>query len=108
MTRWWPFFSFSKVFDLLKKDKLTQKQRDSVKAASEHLLAKVLETVASRHDWTGKEETKADVEVLIQTEVFTLMPTPPFDEEEKAALAARVYQHVFQQSTAGEFGTQAA
>lgn len=53
--------------------------------------------------WTGKEETKADVEVLIQMEVFTLMPTPHFDEEEKAALAARVYQ----QSSAGELGTHA-
>ena len=96
------------IFDLLKRDKLTKKQREAVKAASQHLLTKVLEVVALRHDWTAKEPTKAEVEVLIQGEVYTLLPDPPFTEEDKAALAERVFQHVFQQSTAGAFGTQAA
>jgi type I restriction enzyme R subunit len=96
------------IFDLLKKDKLTNKQRETVKAASKHLLTKVLEVVATRHDWIAKEPTKAEVEVLIQTEVFTLLPDPPFDEDDKVALAERVYQHVFQQSSAGAFGTKAA
>lgn len=96
------------IFDLLKRDKLTKKQREAVKAASKHLLTKVLEVVALRHDWTAKEPTKAEVEVLIQGEVFTLLPDPPFTEEDKAALAERVFQHVFQQSTAGAFETQAA
>ena len=45
---------------------------------------------------------------LILQEVFTLLPTPPFDEAEKVALAGRVYQHVWQQSSAGNFGTEAA
>jgi type I restriction enzyme R subunit len=96
------------IFDLLKKDKLTKKQRETVKAASKHLLTKVLEVVTTRHDWIAKEPTKAEVEVLIQTEVFTLLPDPPFDEDDKVALAERVYQHVFQQSSAGAFGTKAA
>lgn len=96
------------IFDLLKKDKLTQNQREAVKTASKHLLAKVLEVVASRHDWTAKEPTKAEVEVLIQTEVFTLLPDPPFNEDEKLALADRVFHHVIAQSTAGALGTQAA
>lgn len=96
------------IFDLLKRDKLTKKQREAVKDASKHLLTKVLEVVAQRHDWTAKEPTKAEVEVLIQGEVFTLLPDPPFTEEDKAALAGRVFQHVFQQSSAGAFGNQAA
>ena len=96
------------IFDLLKRDKLTKKQREAVKAASKHLLTKVLEVVALRHDWTAKEPTKAEVEVLIQGEVFTLLPNPPFTGKDKAALAERVFQHVFQQSTAGALGTQAA
>lgn len=96
------------IFDLLKKSKLTQKQRETVKQASKHLLAKVLEVVATRHNWIAKEPTKAEVEVLIQTEVFTLLPDPPFDEDEKLALAGRVYQHVFEQSAAGVFGREAA
>jgi type I restriction enzyme R subunit len=96
------------IFDLLKKDKLTKKQRETVKEASKHLLAKVLEVVAARHDWIAKEPTKAEVEVLIQQEVFTLLPDPPFDEDEKVAPAERVYQHVYAQSAAGALGAQAA
>ncbi len=96
------------IFDLLKKDKLSQKDRETVKHASKHLLDAVLKVVAARHDWTAKEPTKAEVEVLIQQEVFTLLPTPPFDDEEKEALANRVFQHVVQQSTAGAFGAEAA
>ena len=96
------------IFDLLKKDKLTKKQRETVKDASQHLLAKVLEVVAARHDWIAKEPTKAEVEVLIQQEVFELLPDPPFDEDEKIALAERVYQHVFSQSAAGLLGKDVA
>ena len=96
------------IFDLMKKDKLTQKQREIVKAASKHLLTKVLEVLALRHDWTAKETTKADVEQLIQIEIFSLLPDPPFDEDEKLALAEKVYQHVFQQSSCGAMGSQAA
>ena len=96
------------IFDLLKKDKLTQKQRETVKDASKHLLAKVLAVVAARHDWIAKEPTKAEVEVLIQQEVFELLPDPPFDEDEKLALAERVFQHVYAQSAAGAFHSEAA
>ena len=96
------------IFDLLKKDKLTNKQRETVKGASKHLLVRVLEVVAARHDWIAKEPTKAEVEVLIQQEVFELLPDPPFDEDEKLTLAERVYQHVFSQSAAGAFGRKTA
>lgn len=79
-----------------------------MKQASKHLLAKVLELVASRHDWIAKEPIKAEIEVRIQTEVLTLLPNPIFDEDEKLALAGRGYQHVFEQSAAGVFGQKAA
>lgn len=96
------------IFDLLKKERLTKRQRETVKQASKHLLDSVLRVLSTRHDWIAKEPTKAEVEVLIQTEVFSLLPTPPFNDEEKANLAERVYQHVFQQSAAGAFGERAA
>ncbi|GEP45871.1 type I restriction endonuclease subunit R [Brevifollis gellanilyticus] len=96
------------IYDLMKKDKLTKRQRETVKEASKHLLARVLEVLALRHDWTAKETTKADVEQLIQVEVFSLLPDPPFDEDEKLALAGKVYQHVFQQSSSGVRGGKAA
>ena len=92
----------------MKRARLTAKQREEVKIASKHLLARVLEVIAARHDWISKEPTKAEVEVLIQEEVFTLLPDPPFDEDQKLSLAERVYQHIYQQSAAGVLGGRAA
>jgi type I site-specific restriction-modification system R (restriction) subunit len=96
------------IFDLLKKENLSKPQRESVKRASKQLLESVLAVIAARQDWTAKEPTKAEVEELILQEVFTLLPTPPFNEAEKVALAGRVYQHVWRQSHAGNFGNEAA
>lgn len=79
-----------------------------MKRASKQLLESVLAVIAARQDWSAKEPTEAEVEELILQELFTLLPTPPFDEAEKVALAERVYQHVWQQSNAGNFGTEAA
>jgi type I restriction enzyme R subunit len=47
------------------------------------------------------------VDVLIQDTVFSLLPTPPFSDEEKQALARRVFEHVWQQSSGGLFGQAA-
>ena len=46
---------------------------------------------------------KAQIESVSTS--FTAMR--PFDEDEKMALAERVYQHVFQQNAAGAFATRA-
>ncbi len=46
--------------------------------------------------------------MLIQSEVYPFLPDPPLTEDDKAALAERVFQHVFQQSSAGALDTQAA
>ena len=44
----------------------------------------------------GTEETKADVEVLILDKVFASLATPPFSDDEKKAVAADVYTHIWQ------------
>ena len=49
-----------------------------------------------------KEQTKADVKIFILDEVYTSLPTPPFTREEKEAVAAEVYTHVWQQAVRGE------
>jgi len=41
--------------------------------------------------------------VLIRDVLFTVLPTPPFTEDEKTEMAQRVYQHIWQQSTRGVF-----
>jgi type I restriction enzyme, R subunit len=91
------------VFCLLQKDNLAKTERERVKRASQGLLDALRKLIAQRERWTEKEETKADVEVLIRDELFTLLPTPPYTEDEKAAMAQRVYEHVWQQSESGGF-----
>ena len=53
--------------------------------------------------WTEKEQTKALVEAEILDHLFHVLPSPPFTDEEKQAVAKKVYEHVWQQSAAGEF-----
>ena len=50
---------------------------------------------------------KADVEVFILDEVFASLPSPPFTPDEKKALAASVYVHVWQQAVSGGFARAA-
>ena len=83
-------------------------ERERVKKASQGLLDALRKLIAQRERWTEKEETKAEVEVLILNELFTVLPAPPFTEDEKSALAQRVYQHVWQQSASGIFAQRPA
>jgi len=64
----------------------------------------LIKLIAQRERWTEKEQTQADVEVLILDHVFSALPSPPFTEREKQAVAKQVYQHVWQQSASGHFG----
>ena len=95
------------LFDLLKKDNLGQAERERVKQASRNLLASIKARLAELDRFWEKEQTKADVKVFILDEVYASLPTPPFTAEEKAAVAAEVYVHVWQQAVGGEFAKAA-
>ena len=91
------------LFDLLKKDDLAKAERERVKQASRNLLASLKARLAELDRFWEKEQTKADVEVFILNEVYASLPTPPFTVEEKKAVAAEVYAHVWQQAINGVF-----
>jgi len=95
------------LFDLLQKDGLDKTSRERVKQASKDLLAAIKARLAELNRFWEKEQTKADVEVFILDEVFASLPTPPFTAEEKNAVAASVYTHVWQQAINGEFAMAA-
>lgn len=65
-----------------------------MKQASQDLLDALRKLIAQRERRTEKEETKAEVEVLILNDLLTVLPTPPFTEEEKTAMAQRACQHI--------------
>ena len=91
------------LFDLLKRDDLAKTERERVKQASRTMLASIKARLSKLDRFWEKEQTKADVEVFILDEVYTRLPTPPFTVEEKKAVAAEVYSHVWQQAVSGEF-----
>ena len=91
------------LFDLLRKDDLAKTERERVKQASRTMLASIKARLSELDRFWEKEQTKADVEVFILDEVYTSLPTPPFTVEEKKAVAAEVYAHVWQQAISGEF-----
>ncbi|MDO9005642.1 MAG: type I restriction endonuclease subunit R [Aquabacterium sp.] len=86
------------LFDLLLRDNLTKAERDRIKQASRELLAGVLKVIAPLDHWTEKEQTQAEVETFILDSVYQELPDPPYTSEDKQALAALVYRHIWQQS----------
>ena len=95
------------LFDLLKKEDLGKAARERVKQASRELLASIKARLKELDRFWEKEQTKADVKIFILDEVYTKLPTPPFTPEEKEAVAAEVYTHVWQQAVRGEFAMAA-
>ena len=95
------------LFDLLKKEDLGKAARERVKQASRDLLASIRARLKELDRFWEKEQTKADVKVFILDEVYANLPTPPFTPEEKEAVAADVYTHVWQQAVRGEFAMAA-
>ena len=95
------------LFDLLKKDDLAKTERERVKQASRNLLASIKARLSELDRFWEKEQTKADVEVFILDAVYASLPTPSFTGEEKKAVAAEVYAHVWQQAVSGGFASVA-
>ena len=95
------------LFDLLKKEDLGKVARERVKQASRDLLASIRARLKELDRFWEKEQTKADVKIFILDEVYANLPTPPFTPEEKEAVAADVYTHVWQQAVGGEFAMAA-
>ena len=95
------------LFDLLKKKNLGKAARERVKQASRDLLASIKARLKELDRFWEKEQTKAEVKVFILDEVYASLPTPPFTPEEKQAVAAEVYTHVWQQAVRGEFAIAA-
>jgi type I restriction enzyme R subunit len=94
------------LFDLLKdKHKLSQKDREKVKQASQSLLASLRELLEPLERWTEKEQTQAEVETFILDILYNHLPSPPFTDEDKEEVAKSIYQHVWQQSVSGHYAS---
>ena len=94
------------LFDLLKdKHKLSKKDREKVKQASQSLLASLRELLEPLERWTEKEQTQAEVETFILDSLYNHLPSPPFTDEDKEEVANSIYQHVWQQTVSGHYAS---
>ena len=94
------------LFDLVNKDNVGKAERERLKQASRDLLSKLQELLATMEQWTRNTQTQAEVEAFILDQLYVTLPRPPFTEDETQQVAARVYEHVWQQSSAGVFTTE--
>ncbi len=90
------------LFDLLRRDDLSKVDRERIKQASRDILAGVLRVVAPLERWTEKAQTQAEVETFILDSVFQELPEPPYTADDKQALTALVYRHVWQQAVGAQ------
>ena len=90
------------LFDLLFKDNISKKDRERLKQASQGLLSSLRGLLAQMPEWLRNATTQAEVKVFILDRLYEALPRPPFTELETEEIAARVYNHVWQQSAAAK------
>ena len=90
------------LFDLLYQPRLSQVDRERLKQASKDLLAGLQERLKSMENWTQKEQTQANVRVLILDRLYETLPNPPYAAADDIQAAAnRIYEYVWQRSADG-------
>ena len=65
------------LFELLCHENISKKDRERVKQASRQLLTALTALLPGLEHWTEKEQTQADVQVLILNELVSNLPNPP-------------------------------
>lgn len=95
------------LFDLLERGTLGAAEREKVKQASRSLLASLRVLLSPMERWTEKEQTQAEVQAFILDQLYMELPSPPFTDDDKQAVAEVVYRHVWQQSVSGVFSLAA-
>jgi type I restriction enzyme R subunit len=96
------------LFQMLFKDNITKADRERLKLASRDLLAALIAHLRPMPNWTKNTQTQADVKMFILDNLYASLPRPPFSEEETESVATRIYDFVWQRSSAGALFATAA
>lgn len=91
------------LFCMLLRVDLGKAEREKVKIASRSLLREIQALLAPLEQWTQKEQTQAEVEVFILDQLYSLLPSPPFTDDDKQAAASEVYNYIWQQGTSSAY-----
>jgi len=96
------------LFQMLFKANISKADRERLKLASRDLLSALIAHLRPMPNWTKNTQTQADVKMFILDNLYASLPRPPFSEEETESVAARIYDFVWQRSSAGALFTPAA
>lgn len=91
------------MFDLLRKEPISQADRERIKQASATLLKSLKTMLAPMPNWIDNSATQAEVKVKILDDLWDALPRPAFSDEEAEQLATRVYDYVWSKSRSGGF-----
>lgn len=82
-----------RIFDLINSNELSKKDIKAIKEVAVELLAKIKERIRELHNWTEKEETRANVEVLIRDTLWTELPST-YSDDLFQICQKKVFEHV--------------
>ena len=91
------------LFCLLQRDDLSKADRERLKQVSQKMLKALQELLAPLEQWTQKEQTQAEVEVFILDQLYQMLPSPPFTEDDKQAAAKEVYSFIWNTSASSGY-----
>ena len=81
------------IYDLLFSDNLSKRDIDKIKKMSKDLLQRIKERIAGMDHWTDKQETRAEVDVLIRNVLYEEILDSMFDRLK--AYRKAIYEHIY-------------
>ena len=94
------------IFDMLRRESLSQPERERIKQASRSLLAKIKDLLSPMDHWTSNAQTQAEVQTSILDWLYESLPQPPFTEADTTHLGEKLYEYVWQQSETGNLAQE--
>jgi type I restriction enzyme, R subunit len=91
------------LFCLLQRDDLSKADRERLKLVSQKMLKALQDLLAPLEQWTQKEQTQAEVEIFILDQLYEMLPSPPYTENDKQAAAKEVYSFIWNTSTSSVY-----
>lgn len=83
------------VFDLLQKDALTRKDRETIKQVAKELLEKLNSGKLQIDHWREKATAQAQVKAEIIKHLFASLPADAYDADEINLKAGAVFAHIY-------------
>jgi len=82
------------MYDMLFRDDLSKSDIQKLKKVAVDLLQKVKAKIAELDHWTDKQETRAEVDILIREVLWKELPDT-YDDLSVAACRQQVFEYVF-------------